>query len=264
MARNAHPEETVQKILDVATGLFMRQGYDDTSMQDIINHLGGLSKGAVYHHFASKEELFDAVVNRMFAITTPQKASHWKFLEDTAASQQADPDHRARDQASDMTGLEIMQAEHDPALVSAQLNAIAPITASFNPERNPKLIGMQFSGLMDSAKHVISAILAKGNADGSLKVKHPQQVAEVQMILANMWMYPLFARGSSEELRARVDVYMTILRALGIPLQDQGLSDIIASQGTDAKGSKPTPPSQKKKRAAKPSAAKKPHKGHRQ
>ena len=54
MARNKHPEETVNLILDVAFHLFMEKGYEHTSIQDIIDQLGGLSKGAIYHHFKSK------------------------------------------------------------------------------------------------------------------------------------------------------------------------------------------------------------------
>ena len=55
MARNKHPEETVNLILDVALALFFEKGYDNTSIQDIIDGLGGLTKGAVYHHFKSKK-----------------------------------------------------------------------------------------------------------------------------------------------------------------------------------------------------------------
>ena len=36
MARNKHPEETVNLILDVAFHLFMEKGYEHTSVQDII------------------------------------------------------------------------------------------------------------------------------------------------------------------------------------------------------------------------------------
>ena len=67
MARNKHPEETVNLILDVAYRLFMEKGYEHTSIQDIIDHLGGLSKGAIYHHFKSKEEIFYAVTDKMTA-----------------------------------------------------------------------------------------------------------------------------------------------------------------------------------------------------
>lgn len=61
MARNKHPEETVAKILDVAMRLFVERGYEQTSMQNIIDELGGLTKGAVYHHFSSKEEILSLI-----------------------------------------------------------------------------------------------------------------------------------------------------------------------------------------------------------
>ena len=41
MARNKHPEETVNLILDVAFRLFMEKGYEHTSIQDIIDNLDG-------------------------------------------------------------------------------------------------------------------------------------------------------------------------------------------------------------------------------
>ncbi len=59
MARNKYPEITVEKILDVAQRLFLEKGYDNTTIQDIVNELGGLTKGAIYHHFKSKEEIID-------------------------------------------------------------------------------------------------------------------------------------------------------------------------------------------------------------
>ena len=47
MARNAHPEETEHRILDSARRLFAEKGYEKTSIQDILNDLGDLSKGAL-------------------------------------------------------------------------------------------------------------------------------------------------------------------------------------------------------------------------
>ena len=55
MPRNKYPEQTVEKILDAAAALFAEKGYQSTTLQDIIDATG-LSKGAVYHHFRSKEE----------------------------------------------------------------------------------------------------------------------------------------------------------------------------------------------------------------
>ena len=50
MARNKYPEVTVERILDAAQRLFLEKGYDNTTIQDIVDELGGLTKGAVYHH----------------------------------------------------------------------------------------------------------------------------------------------------------------------------------------------------------------------
>ena len=69
MSRNKYPKETEKLILDVSTKLFMEKGYENTSLQDIINNLGGLTKGAIYHHFKSKEEIYNAVIYRMTADT---------------------------------------------------------------------------------------------------------------------------------------------------------------------------------------------------
>ena len=49
MARNRNPEETRRKILEVSKDLFLEKGFDNTSIQDIIDGLGGLTKGVIYH-----------------------------------------------------------------------------------------------------------------------------------------------------------------------------------------------------------------------
>ena len=47
MARNKHPEETVEKILTVSAKLFMEKGYEHTTLQDIIDHLGEIGRAHV-------------------------------------------------------------------------------------------------------------------------------------------------------------------------------------------------------------------------
>ncbi len=39
--------------------------------QDIVNELGGLTKGAIYHHFKSKEEIIDALGGKLFFDNNP-------------------------------------------------------------------------------------------------------------------------------------------------------------------------------------------------
>jgi AcrR family transcriptional regulator len=54
-----------QRILDEAGSLAMRQGYDKTTMSDIADAVG-VSRGVVYLHFESKENLFEALFRREF------------------------------------------------------------------------------------------------------------------------------------------------------------------------------------------------------
>ncbi len=65
MARNKYPEETVQKILNLSYRLFCEKDYDHTTIQDIVDALG-ISKGAVCHHFKSKEEILDRITGTYY------------------------------------------------------------------------------------------------------------------------------------------------------------------------------------------------------
>ena len=71
MPRNKHPEETIQKILDVSLKLFTEKGFEQTTVLDIVNNLGGLTRGAFYHHFKSKEEVLFALTDKMFNTENP-------------------------------------------------------------------------------------------------------------------------------------------------------------------------------------------------
>ena len=52
------------QILDEATRLFAERGYDGTSMSDLATSVG-LRKASLFHHFASKEQLKSAVLDRL-------------------------------------------------------------------------------------------------------------------------------------------------------------------------------------------------------
>ncbi|EUA50958.1 bacterial regulatory s, tetR family protein [Mycobacterium xenopi 3993] len=53
--------DTRERIQDVARELFLQQGVQRTSLQDIADKLG-ITKPALYYHFASREELIRSIV----------------------------------------------------------------------------------------------------------------------------------------------------------------------------------------------------------
>lgn len=62
-ARRGRPGYDLQSLLQVATEVFNRRGYDGTSMEDLSRTLG-ITKSAIYYHVASKEELLRLALER--------------------------------------------------------------------------------------------------------------------------------------------------------------------------------------------------------
>lgn len=56
--------ETKKRILETALEMFAQSGYLGTSMSDIANKLG-ITKGALYKHYTSKQEILCSIVERM-------------------------------------------------------------------------------------------------------------------------------------------------------------------------------------------------------
>jgi AcrR family transcriptional regulator len=58
------PLSTRERILDVALDLFIEKGFDKTSLREIAEQLG-VTKAALYYHFASKEDILRALHMRL-------------------------------------------------------------------------------------------------------------------------------------------------------------------------------------------------------
>lgn len=204
MARNKHPEETVNLILDVAFRLFMEKGFEHTSIQDIIDNLGGLSKGAIYYHFKSKEEILIAVTDRMTAESNRMLAA-------------------IRDR-TDLNGEEKLKAIFKESIQRPVQNDIFTVAPDFH--NNPKLL---FSLLHDTiegvAPNYIVPIIEQGIADGSIQTGYPEQLAELILLAANVWMNPMIFDSSVEESYRKFIVFSQMLQGFGLDIMDQEMLD---------------------------------------
>ena len=63
-AEQAKPRK--EEILDVATRLFAERGYEGTSMNDVAERVG-MRKASLFYHFATKDALYEAVLDRLVA-----------------------------------------------------------------------------------------------------------------------------------------------------------------------------------------------------
>lgn len=199
MARNKHPEETVNRILDVAYRLFMEKGYEHTSVQNIIDNLGGLSKGAIYHHFKSKEEILEAVTGRITEESNRMLA-------------------RIRD-SKGLSGKEKLKTIFKASIMRPVQDDIFTVAPDFH--KNPKLLSSIFHDTMEEvAPHYIQPIIEEGIADGSIQTEYPKQLAELVIFVANVWMNPMIFDDSEEDTCNKYMVFSQMMQRFGLDIVD--------------------------------------------
>ena len=204
MARNKHPEETVNFILDTAFRLFMEKGYEHTSIQDIIDHLGGLSKGAIYHHFKSKEDILIAVTDRT-----------------SAASNQMLAVIRDRE---DLTGSEKLKTNFRESICRPVQNEIFTLAPGFR--NNPRLLfSLLQNTIKNAAPNYILPIIRQGITDGSIETEYPEQLAELILLAANVWLNPMIFDSTVEESCRKFMVFHQMLQGFGLDIMDQEMLD---------------------------------------
>lgn len=200
MARNKHPEETVAKILDVAMRLFVERGYEQTTMQNIIDELGGLTKGAVYHHFSSKEEIFFAAMDRVMAPGVERL-------------------RKIRD-AEGMTGREKIQAMFDNGARGVDSAFFSQADPELDPMRNPRMLATEYRDLFAvSAHELMMPVIEQGVEDGTIQTEYPRELAEAIALLNNLWCVPAFfpARDEEEQVR-RVAFMNAFMKGMGLDI----------------------------------------------
>lgn len=200
MARNKHPEETVAKILDVAMRLFVERGYEQTTMQNIIDELGGLTKGAVYHHFSSKEEIFFAAMDRVMAPGVERL-------------------RKIRD-AEGMTGREKIQAMFDNGARGVDSAFFSQADPELDPMRNPRMLATEYRDLFAvSAHELMMPVIEQGVEDGTIQTEYPRELAEAIALLNNLWCVPAFFPACDEEEQARRVAFMNaFMKGMGLDI----------------------------------------------
>lgn len=204
MARNKHPEETVNRILEAAFRLFMEKGYEHTSIQDIIDHLGGLSKGAIYHHFKSKEDILVAVTDKM-----------------TEESNQMLAEIRDR---TDLSGKEKLRTIFKESISRPVQNDIFTVAPDLG--NNPRLLYSIFRETVDeAAPHYILPIIKQGIADGSIQTDYPAELAELIILVANIWTNPMIFDSTPDESFRKFMIFRQMMQGFGLDIVDDELME---------------------------------------
>ena len=93
-------QETRNAILDAAERVFQERGVSHTSLAEIAN-AAGVTRGAIYWHFANKSDLFDALFERVFA---PLEERFEAMHDELRENPQVNPVDSMRNMALDFVG----------------------------------------------------------------------------------------------------------------------------------------------------------------
>lgn len=203
MARNKYPELTVEKILEVAKRLFLEKGYDQTTIQDIVDELGGLTKGAIYHHFKSKEDIMNALGDKMFLNNNP-------FID--------------VERCNDLNGLQKLQKA---MLLNQEDSDRSTLSRKAIPLlNNPRIL----VGMMESQRKYLTPAFEKlineGIEDGSIKTQYAKELSELLPIL-ELWLMPSVFPATEEEIHHKVLFIKELFDNMGVPIFNEEISSMI-------------------------------------
>ena len=211
MARNRNPEETRRKILEVSKELFLEKGFDNTSIQDIINRLGGLTKGVIYHHFESKNEILQSIISE-----NNQQILNYNWRGET--------------------GLEKIQNSLMDSFSNFEQQRL--VYSASIMLRSPRLLGEQYLNLFSDFLPGIREKVFDGVKDKSIKTEYPEELADLIILTLNIWIGFQISIYTVEELKHKMNFIKLTFEGLGVQLITDEMMEIIFKLFDHLKNSK--------------------------
>ena len=229
------PSERRTQLLDTAEELFFTLGYDASSV-DMIIGAAGVSKGAFYHHFDSKESLLAALADRMVDRTLEQTRE---------AMGRPFPDA--------LTRLNAFWGESRRLKVEIAPVVRTSLRAVFRPEN----IGLRYrinAATIAKVAPLLAQVLEEGMKEGLFDIPDARGCAEMLLHLGTgvhdtiAWAIEESERGRTEEaaeaLERRLRLFeLAFNRVLGLP--DDAVSLVEPGFANAVVGSGAAPPAQR-------------------
>lgn len=164
------------EILDAAEKLFGTKGYDATSTGDILRELG-IARGTLYYHFKSKEDILDAMIDRL---TQALAAGAAEVLDrkDIPVLQRLTLMMQSL-QVNNAVGHEIMSQVHKP--------------------QNALMHQKMQERMLTAVVPLVTSLLQEAREEGLCHTRYPEEVTEMTLLYASTVFDEL--SGLSEEKR---------------------------------------------------------------
>ena len=196
---------TKNKILNAASMLFLEKGYEETTMQDIMES-SGVSKGAIYHYFVSKQEIIS------FMIKDAQKHINTRFLEI------ADDNSLSAEEKIKAVITYFMENREQNILIANKWIDKVPYALVDTIRNANKYIAPQ-----------IAKIIKQGTQNGNFQCNYPDELAEVLIQLFDVWLDPVITERTLVETVNRLKFIFHLLDCIGVPLFSKENITVILS-----------------------------------
>lgn len=183
-------EERKNEILDVAERLFGTKGFDGTSTGDILNEIG-IARGTLYYHFKSKEDILDAMIERMNG-SLVAKANEIAGNKDVPVLQRLTRMMMALNVDGNL-GHEIMEQVHKP--------------------QNALLHQKMQERLLVGVNPIVTGLIEEGIDQGICQTDHPAEVAEMTLLYCNT-VFDAMVEHSEEERQKKIAAFIYNLERL--------------------------------------------------
>lgn len=173
-------EERKNEILDAAENLFASKGFDNTSIDDILDEVR-IARGTLYYHYKSKEDILDAVIERIVTIaiskaTKIAKTQQLPLLEKLTKTVMAL-------NVESKIGAEVMHQVHKPQ----------------NALMHHKMRTSLLSGIVP----IITWLTEEGILQGILHTDFPKEAVEMIMVYSNI-TFDQMVEQTQEEREQRI------------------------------------------------------------
>lgn len=206
MTRKNNPKQAIENIITISAKLFAEKGYDKTSMQDIADAVG-MSKGGIFHHFSSKEDIFNAVMERQFEQITETVKKWLDEMHGLTAKEK-------------LRGL-IRRNLMDEKIIKESGNMISSAAES------PQIILAFTQDNVKKLAPIIADVIREGIEDRSISTAFPNECAEVLLLLLNFWCDTDIFQGDFSTLQKRFRFLQHLMRQLGVDiLEDEIINSI--------------------------------------
>lgn len=208
MPRHDPDQKTKQHILETAMRLFSEKGLENVNVEDVVKEVG-VTRGAFYHYFKSREELIAGVMYKSFECNNT---------------------YLLADKQEGLNALEKLRF-----VIKLNLRPRLDISDGMRKQmrklsNNPVVFKNEIIFQVNVMADYIEKLLIEGNKDGSMNVAFPKQAAQIALLIVS-WISPYTFEVPYKEFVDKILFFEQLTIMLGVPLMDEEIKEIYLEFG---------------------------------